>query len=49
MVDEYWKSDNPIISFDTKKKEYLGNFYRAGHLYTREELHAYDYDYSSLA
>jgi transposase len=49
LVDEYWQSDNPIISFDTKKKEYLGNFYRAGHLYTREELHAFDHDFSSLA
>lgn len=49
LVAEYLKSDNPIISFDTKKKEYLGNFYRAGHLYTREELHAYDHDFSSLA
>jgi transposase len=49
LVDEYLQSDNPIISFDTKKKEYLGNFYRAGHLYTREELHAYDHDFSSLA
>ena len=27
----------PIISIDTKKKEYLGSFYRAGTLYTREE------------
>ncbi|MCG2786954.1 MAG: ISAzo13 family transposase [Anaerolineae bacterium] len=49
LVDKYLQSDNPIISFDTKKKEYLGNFYRAGHLYTREELHAYDHDFSSLA
>jgi hypothetical protein len=40
---------NPIISFDTKKKEYLGNFYRGGHLYTRQELHAYDHDFNSMA
>jgi hypothetical protein len=40
---------NPIISFDTKKKENLGNFYRAGHLYTREELHANDHDFSTDA
>lgn len=49
LVAEYMESDNPIISLDTKKKEYLGNFYRAGHLYTREELHAFDHDFSSLA
>ena len=40
---------NPIISFDVKKKEYLGNFYRDGHLYTREELHAFDHDFNSFA
>lgn len=49
LVAEFMASYNPIISLDTKKKEYLGNFYRAGHLYTREELHAYDHDFNSLA
>jgi hypothetical protein len=34
---------------DTKKKEYLGNFYRAGHLYTQEELQVNDHDFSSQA
>lgn len=46
---DFWATGNPIISFDTKKKEYLGNFYRAGHLYTQEELHAYDHDFNSFA
>ncbi len=46
---EYSVAGNPIISMDTKKKEYLGNFYRAGHLYTREEIHVYDHDFTSLA
>ena len=40
---------NPVISMDTKKKEYLGNFYRDGHLYTTEELQVYDHDFSSQA
>ena len=35
---------NPVLSIDTKKKEQLGNFYRAGHLYTLEELKVYDHD-----
>ena len=48
-VAEFRASGNPIISFDTKKKENLGNFYRAGHLYTKEELQAYDHDFSSFA
>src|SRR3972149_3887168 len=46
---EFQAAGNPIISFDTKKKEYIGNFYRDGHLYTLEELHAYDHDFNSEA
>ena len=46
---EYEASGNPIVSMDTKKKEYLGNFYREGHLYTLEELQTYDHDFSSFA
>ncbi len=46
---EFQAAGNPIISFDTKKKEYLGNLYRAGHLYTRQELHTYDHDFNSEA
>ena len=40
---------NPVVSMDTKKKEYLGNFYRHGHLYTQEEIQVYDHDFNSLA
>src|SRR5277367_2035590 len=29
---EYLGSDDTILSMDTKKKELIGNFYRAGHL-----------------
>ena len=46
---EFRTAGNPIISFDTKKKEYLGNLYRDGHLYTRAELHTYDHDFTSEA
>lgn len=49
LVTEFKAQGDPIISFDTKKKEYLGNFYRAGHLYTREELHAFDHDFNTFA
>lgn len=38
-----------MLSMDTKKKEYLGNFYRDGHLYTLEQLLTYDHDFTSLA
>lgn len=45
----YEAAGNPIISLDTKKKEYLGPFYREGRLYTVEEVHAYDHDFNSFA
>jgi len=46
---EFEAAGNPILSMDTKKKEYLGNFYRDGHLYTLEELCVYDHDFVSFA
>jgi hypothetical protein len=49
LKDEYEAAGNPIVSMDTKKKEYLGNFYRDGHLYTLEEIRAYDHDFTSFA
>lgn len=49
LKDEYEAAGNPIVSMDTKKKEYLGTFYRNGHLYTLEELRAYDHDFPSFA
>ena len=49
LKSEFEAAGNPIISMDTKKKEYLGNSYRDGHLYTLEELQAYDHDFKSYA
>lgn len=46
---EFEAAGNPIVSMDTKKKEYLGNFYRAGHLYTLKELQTYDHDFNNYA
>jgi hypothetical protein len=46
---EFKAAGNPIVSMDTKKKEYIGNFYRDGQLYTLEELHTYDHDFPSYA
>ena len=46
---EFEAAGNPIISMDTKKKEYLGNLYRDGHLYTVEELRTLDHDFVSYA
>jgi hypothetical protein len=46
---EYFDSDNPILSMDTKKKEFLGNFYREGRLYTTGVLETFDHDFPSAA
>lgn len=49
LKDDYEAAGNPMVSMDTKKKELLGTFYRDGHLYTLEELRAYDHDFKSFA
>jgi hypothetical protein len=46
---EYLACGNPVVSIDTKKKEFLGNLYRDGKLYTREELATLDHDFPSDA
>lgn len=46
---EYQDSPNPIISIDTKKKEFVGNLYRAGHLYTQEMIQTLDHDFPTSA
>ena len=49
LTAEYQAAGNPMLSMDTKKKEHLGNFYREGHLYTREPLLVNDHDFTSSA
>lgn len=39
----------PILSIDCKKKERLGNFYRAGKAYSTAAINVYDHDYSYLS
>jgi hypothetical protein len=46
---EYEASPNPIISVDTKKKEFVGNLYRDGWLYTQETIETLDHDYPAWA
>lgn len=49
LKSNYQAEGNPIISMDTKKKEYLGNFYRDGYAYTQDTLLAFDHDFNSFA
>lgn len=46
---EYLAKGQPVISMDTKKKEMIGNFYRAGKLYTRETIEVLDHDFPSYS
>jgi hypothetical protein len=39
----------PVISMDTKKKEFLGNLYRAGRVYAVEAIKAFDHDFPTWA
>ena len=44
---EYVSAGNPIISIDTKKKELLGNFFRAGKLESKDPILVNDHDIPS--
>jgi hypothetical protein len=47
LKEQYRTAGQPVLSIDTKKKEQLGNFYRDGRLFTREEIIVNDHDFTS--
>lgn len=48
--EDAMKSDNPVLSIDTKKKENVGgNLYRDGSVYGTQAIEVSDHDYSHLA
>lgn len=49
MKQTFMKSNNPILSVDTKKKEKLANFHRAREVYCTKAIESYDHDYNHLA
>lgn len=49
LKQEYMQSDNPIISVDAKKRELIGDLYRAGEVYSKEEIASYDHDFPNLS
>ena len=46
---QYLDSPNPVISMDTKKKELLGDFRRAGKAYSNGPNATFDHDFPSYA
>ena len=49
LKEEFLGLGQPVISMDTKKKEFLGNLYRNGRVYTTEAIKAFDHDFPSWA
>jgi Rhodopirellula transposase DDE domain len=49
LMQEFLAAGNPVLSMDTKKKEYLGTLYRDGKIYCQQALKAFDHDFPSLA
>ena len=48
-VAEFKRKGLPILSIDTKKKEFIGQLYRAGKSYCAAAIKVYDHDFPSLA
>jgi hypothetical protein len=46
---EYRARGLPVLSVDTKKKEFIGQFYRSGKSYCAEAVEVCDHDFPSLA
>jgi hypothetical protein len=49
LKQQYLDSPNPIISMDTKKKELLGEFFRAGQSWSDGVNSVFDHDFPSYA
>jgi len=49
LKEEYLDSPNPIISMDSKKKEFLGELFRRGRAYSNGPNATFDHDFPSYA
>ena len=49
LKSEYIRAGNPVVSVDTKKKELLGCFFRAGKLESKDPILVNDHDFPSAA
>ena len=45
LKEQYLEAGEPVISMDTKKKEFLGNFHRPGQVWTTGVLSTFDHDF----
>jgi len=49
LKENYLSANNPVISIDGKKKEKLGELFREGKVYSKEEIQSFDHDYPYLS
>lgn len=49
LRSEYEASANPVVSMDTKKKEFIGRLYREGRPYTQQAAEVLDHDFPDSA
>lgn len=49
LQSEFQQKGLPVLSIDTKKKEFIGQFYRCGKSYCEQAVAVYDHDFPSLA
>ena len=45
LKEQYLEAGEPVISMDSKKKEFLGNYYRPGHIWTSDVVATWDHDF----
>jgi transposase len=49
LVSIFSKTNDPVISVDTKKKELVGNFKNNGQVWTKNAIEVFDHDFSSYS
>ena len=49
LKQQYANEGNPVISCDTKKKEFIGDLFRKGTAFSQAEMRSYDHDFPTLA
>ena len=49
LIQKFLAAGHPVLSIDTKKKEFLGTLYRHGKVYCQQAQKAFDHDFPSWA
>jgi Rhodopirellula transposase DDE domain len=49
LKQEYLDAPHPILSMDLKSRELIGNYFRAGTLWTRQTIRTFDHDFPAFA